>query len=255
MEFNSGVVPTLEQRIDFVEKAELTLRGKPARFRSLSSAGAARASEKEGQDAILINNTLLSCMEGLSRAEKKEIKNSVRFAELLSDEFKNESTDLAGWLQLYSRALNHVGWYTDRNPGERVYREFSTDASQKIMTTVKELGGDLMSGHCQAAFSALKGNSSNLAYYARASQHGSLFQIMPSGRDEKGKLTLVLNHARLSAQRRIDGFLFFKWETETAVLRHNFLSFYLDRDAYAQTREKVEALIESSDMEEIELRL
>lgn len=256
MELDIKTVPSLERRLEFLEHIKSvsnpSAAGNSRKFARVTPA----ASTGDGkQEATLIRNTLWHCMAGLTRQEKSEIKNSIRLAELVSDEFADQTLSLAEWLKLYSRALNHVGWYSDRNPGEKVYNDFSRTVSQKMIDTVKALGNEPMLANSFAAMAALQTNPSYLAAYAKASQWGRAFQVVPSGRDAQGKLTLILNHARLNTQREVNDFLFFRWETNAAVLQHNYLSFYLDRAAYAQTRQKTETLLEDHDMAELEIRL
>ncbi|MNO05511.1 hypothetical protein D3C81_2269270 [compost metagenome] len=66
---------------------------------------------------------------------------------------------------------------------------------------------------------------------------------------------MELNHARLNVKRKTESFLFVSWQEGEAELQHNYRSFYLDRNAYAETKQELEAVLEESDMAEIELRL
>ncbi|SEM88817.1 hypothetical protein SAMN04487857_106177 [Pseudomonas sp. ok272] len=255
MTYDMRIVPSVKERLEFLDAIKLPATGANSQPVERAASVQAFLTDDRAAGAVLLGGTLLSYMEGLTRAEKKEIKNSVRIAQLMSDSYKDERRDLASWVDLYCKALNHVGWYTDRQPGEKRYTDFSSNISQKMLDTVAVLGGEPMLDNSLAAFTALKKNRSGLLEYAKASLWGKAFQTIPAGRDSQGRITLVFNHARLEAQQDVDDFLFFQWRAGSAVLRHNYLSFNLDRDAYAKTREKIEGILDDDDMNEIDLRL
>lgn len=255
MSVDVSVIPPLAERLTFIREIKL-LTPAPKIMRRVFSVKSHSALEGSvSQNAVLLGDTLLNYMEGMSRDEKREIRNSVRLAQILSNKYKDEKLDLAAWLDIYAKSLNYMGWYSDRKPGEKKYEDFSGDISRKMVDVVRALGNEPMLDNTLAAFAALKNHKAGLASYAKESLWGQSFQTMPSGRDEQGRITLVLNHSRLNASRQVENFLFCHWRSGEVVLRHNYLSFFLDRNAYAQVRTEVEAILEEDDMSEIDLRL
>lgn len=255
MSVDISVIPPLAERLTFIREIKLLTPAPKTRSRVLSVKSYSALGSSGSQSAVLLGDTLLNYMEGMSRDERREIRNSVRLAQILSNKYKDEKLDLAAWLDIYAKALNYMGWYSDRKPGEKKYDDFSGDISSKMVDVVRELGNEPMLDNTLAAFAALKKHKAGLASYAKESLWGQSFQTMPSGRDEQGRITLVLNHSRLNATRQVENFLFCHWRSGEVLLRHNYLSFFLDRSAYAQVRAEVEAVIEEDDMREIELRL
>jgi hypothetical protein len=255
MDFDFSVIPGLEQRLEFIRNMDILRVRRSDKIRKFAVGDDVGAYDDRAQSAMLIGRTLLGCMAGLSREEKKEIKNSIKIAGLVCDTYENEALGLGDWLNRYARTLNHFGWYSDRHPGEMVYRELSSTVSGKMIETVRQLGNEPMLTNSIAAFKALESDAHGLTAYARATLYGKSFQVAPAGRDRKGMLTMELNHARLNVKRKTESFLFVSWQKGEAELQHNYRSFYLDRNAYAETKQELEAILEESDMAEIELRL
>ncbi|MGF6088390.1 hypothetical protein [Pseudomonas sp. 18173] len=255
MDFDFSVIPRLEQRLEFIRNMDFPRAQRSGRVRRFAVGDDVRIYDDRAQSAMLIGGTLLGCMAGVSREEKKEINNSIKIASLMCDRYEDEALGLDAWLNLYARTLNHFGWYSDRHPGEKVYRDLSGTVSGKMIEAVRQLGNEPMLANTMAAFKALESDSRGLTTYAGATLYGKSFQIAPAGRDSKGILTVALNHARLNAKKETETFLFVSWMAGEAELRHNYRSFYLDRNAYAQTKQELEDILEASDMAEIELRL
>ncbi|WP_166218210.1 hypothetical protein [Pseudomonas atagonensis] len=254
MSIDASNVPPLNERLDFLSEIELNVAASARRVRAFSADGEKVVNDK-AQGAFVMGDTFLNFMGGLSRGEKKAIKNSIRIAQIMSDRYVNEKLDLTAWLDLYIRTLNHVGWYTERKPGENRYSDFSGTVSRKMIEVVEALGNEPMLNNSLAAFSALEKHPLGLLSYAKATLYGKSFQTVPAGLDDAGRVKLVLNHARLESRRQEENFLFFQWRGGDVLFRHNYLSFYLDRAAYAETREKVESILEDDDMDEIDMRL
>ena len=255
MDFDFSVIPGLEQRLEFIRNMDILRVRRSDKIRKFAVGDDVGAYDDRAQSAMLIGRTLLGCMAGLSREEKKEIKNSIKIASLVCDTYENEALGLGDWLNRYARTLNHFGWYSDRHPGEKVYRDLSSTVSGKMIETVRQLGNEPMLTNSIAAFKALESDAHGLTAYASATLYGKSFQVAPAGRDRKGMLTMELNHARLNVKRKTESFLFVSWQEGEAELQHNYRNFYLDRNAYAETKQELEAVLEESDMAEIELRL
>jgi len=221
-----SVVPSLEQRLEFISNLYLPKRKSVMGLTHFSRHAGSVDTEEGAASAMLINDTLFNCMEGLNRAERSAVKNSIKIAMLVANTYQHEDFSLAGWLEIYAKTLNHFGWYSDKHPGEKIYRDLSANVSTKIIETVRALSNEPLLANSLAAFKALELNQSGLRAYAQATFHGKSFQVMPAGYDQSGRVTLLLNHARLKTRREENRFLFFSWQSGEAELYHNFRSFF-----------------------------
>lgn len=252
MKFNMSVLPSLEKRVEFFDNIKLPRAISIVRSRSFSGTRNVETFDDRKQSAMVIGDTLLSCMAGLSRDEKREIKNSISLARLMCNKYENLDVSLAQWMKTFAYTLNHVGWHLKRGMFEKDYEDFSGVVSEKMLEAVSELGDESMLRNSLDAFASLKSNSSALLAYSTSSLSGESFQVMPAGHDRAGNVTLMISHARLRAQQKTNQFLFFKWQKGSAKFRHHYASFTLDRSAYADTREKTEAILEAHALETIE---
>lgn len=80
--------------------------------------------EAEGQSASMVQSNVMSFFAGLSKQDKRFVKDSIAYAEARADARANRKYYPADWFEQYTGALWSVGWVIEGQPVEKIDKQY-----------------------------------------------------------------------------------------------------------------------------------
>ncbi|TVT82569.1 hypothetical protein [Pseudomonas sp. H3(2019)] len=206
--------------------------------------------------AAIVGNGLITCVAGLSREEKRDVRYSVRLARCAADEKYDNTTQLDDWFLYFAATLKFLGWIPFGDAITEIHHpNFYGSVAQVYLTSLIAGGNAAQANVTRAAFDALSADkSASKAFYSASSDAGD-FKILPVERDNQQRLNMTVNNFRLRSRSVPEAFLFFKWEEQTTKLVQHYGRFLLDRSVFEQHRAFLERRIKEIAISEFELKL
>jgi hypothetical protein len=194
--------------------------------------------DTEAQGAVVLGDSLLSYVAGVSREEKRNVHRCIRFARHSADKkFAGDSTS-GEWFVYFASVLQFLGWAPkEKSVVEVMYSDFSGSVSQAYLNVIRASESPSVKEVTVRTFSALSEDRITLATYARETLEGEKFHIVPVQYNAQGHLELRANHFRLLALSRREDFLFFNWEEEAATLSQHYGRFTLDKNVFSEKKD------------------
>lgn len=206
--------------------------------------------------AAIVGNGLITCVAGLSREEKRDVRYSVRLAHWTADNKYDYSTQLDDWFLHFAAVLKYLGWAPAGDAITEIrHPNFYGSVAQVYLTALIGGGNVAQANVTAAAFDALGADTSaSKVFYSSSSEAGD-FQILPVERDNQQRLKMTVNNFRLRSRSVPEAFLFIKWSEQTTTLLQHYGRFLLDRSVFEQNRAFLERRIKEIAISEFELKL
>ncbi|MBU6959500.1 hypothetical protein KRR23_17390 [Pseudomonas sp. CVAP len=206
--------------------------------------------------ASIVGNSLITCVAGLSREEKRDVRYSVRLARWAADGKYDYAAQLDDWFLHFAGTLKFLGWVPSGDAITEIHHpNFYGSVAEVYLTSLIAGGSTAQADVTRAAFDALHTDKPALKEFSSSGPEGGDFQILPVERDDQQRLKLTVNNFRLRSRLVPEAFLFFKWEERVAKLLQHYGRFLLDRSVFEQHRVFLERRIKEIAISELELKL
>lgn len=241
-EVTSGKMPDEKTRMKFADERNCFQPPRESYTRralmSPGQDGDESTPDNRAQGAVVLGDSLLSYVAGLSRDDKRNVHRCTRFARYSANQkFGGDSTS-DEWFVYFASVLQFFGWAPkEKSVVEVVYSNFSGSVSQAYLDAIRARENSSVRDVTVQAFSALSDDRVTLATFARESLEGEQFHIVPVQYNAQGSLELTANHFRLFALSKREDFLFFNWEEEAATLSQHYGRFTLDTKVFAEKKD------------------
>lgn len=80
--------------------------------------------EAEGQSASMVRSNVMSFFTGLSKEDKRFVKDSIAYAEARADTRTNRKRYPADWFEQYTGTLWSIGWVIEGQPVEKIDKQY-----------------------------------------------------------------------------------------------------------------------------------
>lgn len=178
--------------------------------------------------AMIVGSDIVSFIKGVTPERREDIVNSSLLAQLAAKKLVNDSTRIYDWYNAYFDVLMNIGWVV-QSRGFDTY----TEASENFQTheAILQVAASLLGPNAAtlavvkatlAALQSLSTNSPWITLFNRESQSANTarFQVTlaETGNDEQ--LIVSLMAFGLEAKATLTQVLFFKFQSNTATLKH-----------------------------------
>ncbi|MGE8176112.1 hypothetical protein [Pseudomonas fluorescens] len=209
----------------------------------------------EEKSASILDNNLLAFSPGLSRQDKKYIKNSLRWAEHCADLRYNRKLSPAQWFEHYSGILWSVGWSLEHKPVEISDINYSGNLveswSKALSTQVSRAKLNLI----KETFGFLEHDRSALDLFTERAQQSGDFRFLPAEFNRLNELEILITHVQLLSSNWSSTYLFWEVEHPRSQLDIRVRRFSASLREVNKYREKLDAAVKEMRFSELELTM
>jgi hypothetical protein len=238
--------PSISSALEFVENIELPpakkvdTEGPPLDINPFTYA-------QQKIQAAIVGSEIISFVQGVTPERRQDLVNASTLAQLVARKKVPDATDIYAWYDAYFDVLTNIGW-TIQARDFAIYKENSANA--QAHEAILKVAAGLLAGNAGAmialkatldAITSLKTDSPWITLFNRESRtaHTAHFQISLAQQDVNGQFLVSLMAFGLEASSTLTQVLFFKFQSEDAVLKHFSSKVTINGDVLTGVRKAV----------------
>ncbi|WP_123402358.1 hypothetical protein [Pseudomonas frederiksbergensis] len=208
--------------------------------------GLGLSEETDGQSASMVQSNVMSFFAGLSKEDKRFVKDSITYAESRADAKTNRKRYPADWFEHYTGTLWSIGWVIEGQPVEKIdkqYRGSLMDAWVDVMKS--NISADKLKASLQAVSMIESHQDTSEAFNGSIRKDGDM-RVLPISITDDKRVELWVSDMRLIVSSWSTDYLFWKIKhtlSQLDIRAQRFTIGRRDMDASrAELRQAVEQL-------------
>ncbi|RON44048.1 hypothetical protein [Pseudomonas frederiksbergensis] len=235
-----------------VKEVAQDAQGSPSRdvntLKSSSVRGSLGLSEEaDGQSASMVQSNVMSFFAGLSKEDKRFVKDSITYAEVGADARANRRRYPADWFEHYSGMLWSIGWVIEGQPVEKVDKQYRGSLMAAWVDVMKsKISADKLKASLEAVSMIESHQDTSEAFNGSIRKDGDM-RVLPISITSDKRIELWVSDMRLIVSSWSTDYLFWKIQHNLSQLDIRAQRFTIGRRDMDTSRAELRQIVEELD--------
>ncbi|MHA6198525.1 hypothetical protein ACX3YG_29645 [Pseudomonas wadenswilerensis] len=226
---------------DFIVSLELPETGHRP-FLQNPPAQASNSTRPE-EAAVVLGDSLVSFVSGLSQQAREDVLNSTLLMQLAASKRFDKARQREEWFNFYTEGLGKLGWTVSHNEMQRYKPSAKAFTLNEVVLDIIDgvSGGSAFSPIARRTFESLRKQPHALELFLENCNDGHVgtFQIMPCTQNAEGDVTMLMTCMQVVRNTTSSSILFVTFQNNDVQIYRAAQTAVLNTQTYSQVREAV----------------